>query len=78
MHAKFGLDDPSSSLGGEWRQTDRQTVRHTFLFKYRLPKLYVGQFLFSCYFLGWTPPAAMHRGGSHQGRFLHQRENIEP
>ncbi len=24
VHAKFGLD-PSSSLGGEWRQTNKQT-----------------------------------------------------
>ncbi len=31
VHAKFGLD-PSSSLGGEWRQTNKQTDRHTFLF----------------------------------------------
>ncbi len=31
IHAKVG-PDPSSSLGGEWQQTDRQTDRPTFLF----------------------------------------------
>ena len=31
VHAKFG-PDPSSSLGEEWRQTKRQTDRHTFPF----------------------------------------------
>ncbi len=30
VHAKFG-SDPSSSLGGEWQQTDRQTDRQTHL-----------------------------------------------
>ncbi len=28
VHAKFG-PDPSSSLGGEWRQTNKQTDRQT-------------------------------------------------
>ncbi len=38
VHAKFGLD-PSSSLGGVWRQTNKQTNRHIFLFyMYRLVK----------------------------------------
>ncbi len=28
VHAKFG-SDPSSSLGGEWRQTNKQTNKQT-------------------------------------------------
>ncbi len=46
VHANFG-EDPSSSLGEEWQQTDRQTDRHTFLFyikRFFLKTIGFGQF----------------------------------